>query len=131
MTAAHPAEVPEQCTGAGTQRGSRQRVDQAAVDVEHPGIHVERPAGPLWAAPVRVSRWHYWYTLFAMRNPWDQRLGFWYIAEDHPDLPAVVACPSGVTLTFAELAGRAHQLVHALRAHGPRRRRHLRLRPAE
>jgi long-chain acyl-CoA synthetase len=61
---------------------------------------------------------HYWYTLFPMRHPWDQRLGFWYIAEQHPDLPAVVACPSGVTLTFGELAGRAHQLVHGLRAQG-------------
>ena len=53
-----------------------------------------------------------------MQNPWDQRLGFWYIADEHPDQPAVVGCPSGVTLTFGELAGRAHQLVHALRAHG-------------
>src|ERR1039458_5102284 len=35
-----------------------------------------------------------------------------------PHQPAVVGCPSGVTLTFGELAGRAHQLVHALRAHG-------------
>jgi long-chain acyl-CoA synthetase len=53
-----------------------------------------------------------------MAHPWEQRLGFWYVAEDHPELPAVVACPSGVTLTFAQLAGRAHQLVNALRAHG-------------
>ena len=30
----------------------------------------------------------------------------------------MVACPSGVTLTFAELAGRAHQIVHSLRARG-------------
>jgi long-chain acyl-CoA synthetase len=52
-----------------------------------------------------------------VKHPWDQRLGFWWIAEDHPDQPAVVASPSGVTLTFDELAGRAHQLVHALRAH--------------
>ena len=54
----------------------------------------------------------------APANPWDQRLGVWWIAEDHPDLPAVVACPSGVTLTFGELAGRAHQLARALRANG-------------
>ncbi len=27
-----------------------------------------------------------------------------------------MASPSGVPLTFAELAGRAHQIVHALRA---------------
>jgi long-chain acyl-CoA synthetase len=53
-----------------------------------------------------------------MKNPWDQRLGFWYLAEDHPELPAIVASPSGLTLSFAELAGRAHQLVHALRAKG-------------
>ena len=55
-----------------------------------------------------------------MKHPWDRRLGFWWLAEEHPDQPAVVGCPSGVTLTFSELAGRAHQLVHALRAHGLR-----------
>lgn len=53
-----------------------------------------------------------------MKDPWSQRLGVWWIAEDHPDLPAIVASPSGITLTFAELAGRAHQLVHGLRARG-------------
>jgi long-chain acyl-CoA synthetase len=53
-----------------------------------------------------------------MQHPWDRRLGFWYLAEDYPDQPAVVACPSGVTLTFSELAGRAHQRVHGLRARG-------------
>ena len=53
-----------------------------------------------------------------MNHPWDQRLGVWWIATDHPDLPAIVDSPSGVTLTFGELAGRAHQLVHALRARG-------------
>jgi long-chain acyl-CoA synthetase len=53
-----------------------------------------------------------------MKNPWDQQLGFWYIAGERPDIPAIVASPSGVTLTFGELAGRAHQLVHALRAQG-------------
>ena len=53
-----------------------------------------------------------------MKHPWDRRLGFWWIAEEHPTQPAVVASPSGVTLTYAELAGRAHQVVHALRAHG-------------
>jgi long-chain acyl-CoA synthetase len=53
-----------------------------------------------------------------VRHPWDQRLGFWWIAEDRPDQPCVVASPSGVTPTFGELAGRAHQLVHALRGHG-------------
>ena len=55
-----------------------------------------------------------------MKHPWDRRLGVWWVAEDHPDLPAVVASPSGATLTYAELAGRAHQLVHALRAAGLR-----------
>jgi long-chain acyl-CoA synthetase len=48
-------------------------------------------------------------------SPWDQRLGFWWIAQDQPDRPAVVDSPSGVTCTFGELAGRAHQIVHALR----------------
>jgi long-chain acyl-CoA synthetase len=42
----------------------------------------------------------------------------WWIAEDHPDLPAIVQSPSGVTLSFGELAGRAHQIVHALRSRG-------------
>ena len=51
-------------------------------------------------------------------DPWKQRLGVWYIAEDHPDLPAVVTSPSGTTLTYGELVGRAHQIVHALRARG-------------
>ena len=53
-----------------------------------------------------------------MATPWDQRLGIWYLAEDHPDLPAIAASPSGTVLTFAELAGRAHQLVHAVRDAG-------------
>jgi long-chain acyl-CoA synthetase len=42
----------------------------------------------------------------------------WWIADDHPDLPAIVESPSDVTLTFGELAGRAHQIVHAIRAQG-------------
>ncbi len=53
-----------------------------------------------------------------MRHPWDQRLGFWWIAEDRPAQPCVVTSPSGVTATFGEVAGRAHQLVHALRGRG-------------
>jgi long-chain acyl-CoA synthetase len=53
-----------------------------------------------------------------MKHPWDQRLGFWYIAGDRPEIPAIVASPSGLILSFGELAGRAHQLVHALRARG-------------
>jgi long-chain acyl-CoA synthetase len=51
-------------------------------------------------------------------DPWRDRLGFWWIAEDHPELPAIVASPSGVTMSFGELAGRAHQVVHGLRARG-------------
>ena len=50
-------------------------------------------------------------------GPWDQRLGFWWIAEDHPDLPAVVESPDGA-FSYGELASRAHQLVHLLRARG-------------
>ena len=53
-----------------------------------------------------------------MRHPWDRRLGFWWIAEDHPDQPAVAVSPSGLTPTFGELAARAHQIVHALRSRG-------------
>ncbi|MHC3004439.1 AMP-binding protein [Gordonia sp. GN26] len=53
-----------------------------------------------------------------MEHPWDRRLGVWWIAEDHPDQPAIVASPSGRTLTFGELTGSAHRLVHALRANG-------------
>lgn len=52
-----------------------------------------------------------------MHNPWDRRLGFWWIAEDHPDALAVVDGPDG-SRTYAELAGDAHQLVHLLRAMG-------------
>ncbi|HET6950050.1 MAG TPA: AMP-binding protein [Acidimicrobiales bacterium] len=53
-----------------------------------------------------------------MESPWSQRLGFWWIAEDHPHLPAIVESPSGVALTFGELAARAHQIVHGLRTAG-------------
>jgi long-chain acyl-CoA synthetase len=53
-----------------------------------------------------------------MEHAWDQRLGFWWIAQDHPDQPAVVSSPSGVTLSYRELASRCHQLVHALRSGG-------------
>jgi long-chain acyl-CoA synthetase len=47
-----------------------------------------------------------------------QRLGFWWISQDHPDLPAVLEAPDTGPLSFGEVAGRAHQLMHALRAHG-------------
>ena len=53
-----------------------------------------------------------------MDHPWDRRLGFWWISEDAPDQPAVVSSPSGVTLTFGELAGISHRLVNALRSRG-------------
>ncbi len=55
-----------------------------------------------------------------MEHPWDRRLGVWYIAQDRPDRPAIVESPSGRAWTFGELAGRAHQLVHALRSRGMR-----------
>jgi len=53
-----------------------------------------------------------------MTHPWDRRLGFWWIAEDHPDQVAVIDAPSGSPTTYGELAARAHQLVHALRSRG-------------
>jgi long-chain acyl-CoA synthetase len=56
--------------------------------------------------------------LIDVKHKWDQRLGVWWIAADHPELPAIVESPSGTVLTFGELAGRAHQLVHALRGRG-------------
>ena len=52
-----------------------------------------------------------------MTNPWDQRLGFWWIAEDHPDAPAILESPDGPR-TYGELAGDAHQLVHLFRSLG-------------
>jgi len=58
------------------------------------------------------------YSLRVALHPWDRRLGVWWIAEDLPDQPALIESPSGVTLTFGELAGRAHQVVHGLRARG-------------
>jgi long-chain acyl-CoA synthetase len=53
-----------------------------------------------------------------VRHPWDQRLGVWWIAEDRPDVPAVIESPTGQLVSFGELAARAHQVVHALRSHG-------------
>jgi len=46
-----------------------------------------------------------------------RRLGFWWIAADHPELPAVVSAPSG-GCSYGELAGDAHQRVHVLRSAG-------------
>jgi long-chain acyl-CoA synthetase len=54
-------------------------------------------------------------------NPWQQRLGVWWIAQDHPDQVAIFDSPGGVRLTFGELAGRAHQLVRGLRHSGLQR----------
>lgn len=48
------------------------------------------------------------------------RLGVWWIAQDHPDLPAVIEAPSGAR-TYGELAQRAHRIVHALRDQGLQR----------
>jgi long-chain acyl-CoA synthetase len=57
-----------------------------------------------------------------MRKPdWEwtmaQRLGVWWIAEDHPEQPAILEAPSG-SRSFAELIGQAHRITHALRALG-------------
>ena len=52
-----------------------------------------------------------------MATSWDRRLGFWWIADDHPDTPAIIASPDGPR-TYAELAGDAHQLVHLWRSMG-------------
>ncbi len=52
-----------------------------------------------------------------MSTDWDQRLGVWWIADDHPDAPAVVASPQG-SMTYGELVGRAHQIVQTLRSLG-------------
>jgi len=51
---------------------------------------------------------------------WDRRLGLWWIAEDTPDRPAVLASPDG-GFTYGELAARAHRTVHTLRALGVER----------
>jgi long-chain acyl-CoA synthetase len=53
----------------------------------------------------------------ASSDPWKQRLGVWWIAEDQPDLPAIIASPDGLR-SYGELAGSAHQLVHTFRSLG-------------
>jgi long-chain acyl-CoA synthetase len=53
-----------------------------------------------------------------MQHPWDQRLGVWWIAEDHPELPAIVDSPSGRILTYGDLTSLAHRTANALRANG-------------
>lgn len=42
----------------------------------------------------------------------------WWIAQDDPDLPAIIDAPGGERLSFGELAGRAHGVAHALRQAG-------------
>lgn len=71
--------------------------------------------------PTVVARLK-WVSIFRMvgdarAHPWDRRLGFWWIAEDQPDAPAIVDGPDG-PLTYGELAARAHQLVHLFRSLG-------------
>ncbi|KUI34519.1 acyl-CoA synthetase [Mycobacterium sp. IS-1590] len=52
-----------------------------------------------------------------MKHPWDQRLGVWWIAEDHPHAPAIADSPSGRAMSFGELTAAAHRVANALRAH--------------
>jgi long-chain acyl-CoA synthetase len=52
-----------------------------------------------------------------MSSPWQRRLGFWWIAEDHPEAVAIIESPDGPR-TYSQLAGDAHQLVHLFRARG-------------
>ncbi|WP_319453108.1 AMP-binding protein [Mycobacterium sp. RTGN6] len=54
----------------------------------------------------------------AVSNPWQQRLGVWSIAEKYPSLPAVIASPSGRAVSYGELTGLAHQIVHGMRRLG-------------
>lgn len=55
-----------------------------------------------------------------MRHPWDRRLGVWWIADDHPDCPAIVDSPTGRTFSYGELAATAHRVANALRSAGLR-----------
>jgi len=55
---------------------------------------------------------------YLVSDLWDRPLGVWQLAEDHPDLPAVLQSPSGPALSYGGLAGRAHQIVHGMRAMG-------------
>ena len=52
-----------------------------------------------------------------MDHPWDRRLGFWWIAEDSPDAPAILDSANG-SRTYGELAGDAHQLANLFRSLG-------------
>lgn len=53
-----------------------------------------------------------------MSGKWEQRLGFWSIAARYPDLPAILEAPLTDHMSYAELAARAHRVVHAMRAAG-------------
>ena len=53
-----------------------------------------------------------------VNHPWDRRLGFWYLAEEFPDSPAILESPSWGPTSLGELAAKAHQLVNALQARG-------------
>lgn len=55
-----------------------------------------------------------------MRDLWDQRLGVWWIGQDHPERLAVIDTPTGRTLTYGELTALAHRAANALRASGLR-----------
>ena len=55
-----------------------------------------------------------------VQRAWDRRLGFWWIAEDRPEAPAILASPDGPR-SYGELAGDAHQLVHLFRSVGAHR----------
>jgi long-chain acyl-CoA synthetase len=55
-----------------------------------------------------------------VRHPWDQRLGVWWIADDHPDSPAIVDSPTGRVFTYGQLAAAAHRVANALRSNGLR-----------
>jgi long-chain acyl-CoA synthetase len=56
--------------------------------------------------------------LSALSTNWEQRLGVWGIAQSHPDLPAIIESPATGVVTYGQLAARAHQVVHAMRAAG-------------
>ena len=58
-----------------------------------------------------------WVSILLMDNPWDRRLGFWWIAEDQPELPAILEGPDGPR-TYGELAGDAHQIANLFRSLG-------------
>jgi long-chain acyl-CoA synthetase len=44
----------------------------------------------------------------------------WWIADDHPDSPAIVDSPTGRTFSYGELAAAAHRVANALRSAGLR-----------